>query len=529
MPTPIEFTDVLVIGTGAAGLSCALECAVSARVAIAVKSEGRSGATQWAQGGIAGVRRAPDSLECHVTDTLRAGAALCDREVVEATLHQGASAIAKLAGLGMPFTREAGSESDLHLTREGGHQHRRIVHVEDATGKALQETLLAACQTNERIQFHEHLMAVDIVKEDGQAIGAVFLDLKTGKHRRLYAKCVILATGGASSLYLHATHSDKATGDGIAMAWRAGCRVSNLEFTQFHPTSLYHPTERLLLTEAIRGEGGYLCHADGTRFMLEYDARAELAPRDIVARAIHSQMKMHKKECVYLDCRHLGGAFIEKRFPTLFKRCLALGIDMRSALIPVVPAAHYTCGGILTHAAGQTDCPRLFAIGEVACTGLHGANRLASNSLLECLVFGNAAAAHILTSLPAWKALPSSTEPAARTSNAASYAQQMLALQKIMWEKVGIWRTTEELLSAQKALKGLHDLVSSKRMPSTADGIMFLNALLVSRLIVTCALGRRESRGLHYVQEYPQTLATPEDTVLSPVLLKDEVLTTVLG
>ncbi|HSB97006.1 MAG TPA: L-aspartate oxidase, partial [Spongiibacteraceae bacterium] len=382
--------DVLVIGSGAAGLTAALRLAPDARVAVISKGDLNQGSTWWAQGGIAAVIDANDTVEAHIADTLAAGAGLCHTDAVRFNVEHSRESIEWLVEQGVEFDRITGT--DFHLTREGGHSHRRIIHSADATGREVSETLTARTLSSANIEIFTNRVAVDLIVRDGRCHGAYVLDRNTGSVDVFQAKYTILAMGGASKVYLYTTNPDGATGDGIAMAWRAGCRVANLEFNQFHPTCLYHPKAKsFLITEAIRGEGGVLLLPNGERFMQRFDERKELAPRDIVARAIDHEMKRLGIDCVYLDISHKSPEFILHHFPTVKARCLELGIDITREPIPVVPAAHYTCGGVMVDFEGRTDVPNLYAIGETSFTGLHGANRMASNSLLECIVYGRAA------------------------------------------------------------------------------------------------------------------------------------------
>jgi L-aspartate oxidase len=461
-----------------------------------------------------------------------AGAFLNDIDVVQMVVQKSQQVIHKLAQIGMPFTT-ASSSGQWHLTQEGGHTHRRIVHVEDATGKALHDCLIATCRARDNITFFEHWIALDLIDDGQQILGARFIDTQTNRIASIYARKTVLATGGASRAYRYSTNPDVASGDGIAMAWRAGCRVTNCEFNQFHPTCLYHPTARLLLTEAIRGEGGLLRLKDGTRFMPHYHPQAELAPRDIVARAIDTEMKRTGEPCVFLDISHADDTFIAARFPTLLQQCLHYGFDMRKEPLPIVPAAHYTCGGVMTDRQGLTDRDNLYAIGEVAWSGLHGANRLASNSLLECLVFSEQAAHHLSQSLRAHpvsdQQWPSSGEQQA-TIPPDSATQTRIhdtweAIRQTMWDYVGIYRSTNRLLQAQEQLK-VFAAETEKLRASCRHHPHFIeleNLCLVSQLIVTSALLRQESRGLHFTEDYPTLLPEAKHTILTPVHASNDV------
>ncbi|MFM9835716.1 MAG: L-aspartate oxidase [Methylophilaceae bacterium] len=518
--------DILIIGSGLAGLTLALQVADSKNVCLVSKREITDSASSWAQGGIAAVLNSEDSIEAHIHDTLIAGAGLCDVAITRMVAEQGRSAVEWLIKQGVGFTREA-DNSALHLTREGGHSHRRVAHVADATGSAVQKTLVQKIREHCNITILENHIAVDLIstkklklKGDNACLGAYVLDNDTGKVMTIGAQKTILATGGAGKVYLYTTNPDVSTGDGVAMAWRAGCRVANMEFIQFHPTCLYHPLEKsFLISEVLRGEGGLLKLPDGTRFMPEHDARAELAPRDIVARAIDFEMKKRGLDCVYLDITHKGKAFIEAHFPNIYQRCFELGIDITKQPIPVVPAAHYSCGGVMTDDKGLTDIANLYAIGETACTGLHGANRLASNSLLECLVFGRAAAQHILQaniyglpSLPVWDE--------SRVSDADEevlITHTWNELRRFMWNYVGIVRTNKRLSRALHRINMLRDEVNEfyKNFRVSNNLIELRNLLQVAELIVISAIERHESRGLHYSKDYPELLPDAIPSVMT--------------
>jgi len=527
MMRPDDTIDVLILGSGLAGLVCALHLADRRRVTIVTKGSLLEGSSAWAQGGIAAAMAREDSPDAHVEDTLVAGAGLCRRDVVERIATRAPAVIRWLESQGVVFTAEAGAGSPLHLGREGGHSARRIVHVADSTGRAVQETLEQRVLRHPNISVIERHHAIDLISSApaGSATrrvqGVYALDRDGGSVRTLGASSVILATGGLGKVYLYTTNPDVSTGDGVAIAWRAGCRVANLEFIQFHPTCLYHPDAKsFLISEALRGEGGRLVLADGTRFMLAHDERGELAPRDIVARAIDFEMKTRGLDCVWLDMTHHPRAFIEEHFPTIDARCRELGIDMAQRPIPVVPAAHYSCGGVVTDDRARTDIEGLYAVGEVACTGLHGANRLASNSLLECLVMGEAAAADILATEPVPPvALPDwdhSRVTPARES--VQVAHNWDATRRLMWDLVGIVRSDERLALAARRLDALHAEVADfyARHRICNDLLELRNVAEVARLIVRGAQQRRESRGLHFNRDVPQTAPQPVDTVLTP-------------
>ena len=520
--------DVLIVGSGLAGLTAALQLAPTHRVAVLTKRQLADGASGWAQGGIAAVLAEGDSFESHVQDTLVAGAGLCDLAATRFVVENAPQAIRWLQGLGVPFSQEEGA---LHLTREGGHSARRIVHATDATGAAVQQTLLDVVRATPGITLFEHHTLVDLITSAKlglagaqRCLGLYALDEATDEVLTFRAPHTILATGGAGKVYLYTTNPDTATGDGIAAAWRAGCRVSNLEFIQFHPTCLYHPhVKSFLITEAVRGEGGQLKlppQAGGTRFMPQHDARAELAPRDIVARAIDFEMKKHGLDCVHLDISHQSPAFLQEHFPNILARCAELGIDITREPIPVVPAAHYTCGGVLTDLAGRTDLHGLFAIGETACTGLHGANRLASNSLLECMVFARAAAAHIqqaqradLPPLPAWD-----DSRVTDADECVVISHNWDELRRFMWDYVGIVRTTKRLERAAHRIALLQGEIQEfyANFHVTRDLLELRNLVQVADLIVKSAQMRHESRGLHFSRDWPDVAAPAAPTILVP-------------
>jgi L-aspartate oxidase len=533
MAHPTHGTDILIIGCGAAGLSLALRLAETARVVALAKGPLHEGSTYYAQGGISAVLDVGDSIESHVQDTLIAGAGLCHPDVVRFTVEHGREIIEWLSAQGVPFTREPNAEGnvDYHLHREGGHSHRRIAHAADATGRAIQTTLEERARQHPHITLHDHYSAVDLITSrklglgDNRCLGAYVLNRETGQVEVIAARFVVLATGGASRVYLYSSNPDGSTGDGIAMAWRAGCRVANMEFMQFHPTCLYHSKAKsFLISEAVRGEGGVLLLPDGSRFMQDFDPRLELAPRDIVARAIDHEMKRLGAECVYLDISHQPADFIRGHFPNIHAKCQEYGFDMTREPLPVVPAAHYTCGGVMTDLAGRTDLEGLYAIGEVAFTGLHGANRMASNSLLECLVFAAAAAADLLGRLRQASeppALPPWDESRVTDSDEeVVVAHNWQELRRFMWDYVGIVRTDKRLQRAQHRvdllLREIDEYYGNFRV--SADLIELRNLALVAKLIIRSALERQESRGLHYTLDYPTASddAPPRDTILVP-------------
>jgi L-aspartate oxidase len=520
--------DVLVIGSGLAGMSSALRLAGRFKVALVTKHELLDGASSWAQGGIAAVMEGSDSVEDHIRDTHVAGAGLCHDDAVRFVVERGRRAVEWLVAQGVPFTRDDANHDELHLTREGGHSHRRIVHAADATGSAVQKTLVGQVKSHPNIEVLEWHIAIDLITSrkigaagPDRALGAYVLDIRGGGVKTVGARFTILASGGAGKVYLFTTNPDTATGDGVAMGWRAGANVANMEFIQFHPTCLYHPhAKSFLISEAVRGEGGILRLPDGERFMPRHDPRGELAPRDIVARAIDFEIKKHGIDCVYLDITHKGEAFIQEHFPTIRARCLEFGIDMAKEPIPVVPAAHYTCGGLVADLQGRTTVPNLYALGEVACSGLHGANRLASNSLLECLVFSESAAADIASQpSPSVPELPAWDE--SRVTDADEevvISHNWDELRRTMWNYVGIVRTTKRLDRARHRIQLLqeeiHEFYANFRVSN--DLIELRNLVLTAELIVRCALARHESRGLHFSRDYPAMLPEARDTVLVP-------------
>ena len=527
--------DVAIVGSGLAGLSVALHLAETRKVVVISKRALHDGASNWAQGGIAAVLDSHDSQDEHVSDTLAAGAGLCDETATRFIVSRGREAIDWLIAQGVPFTRDDSAELGFHLTREGGHSQRRIIHAADATGHAVQVTLEEKVRQHPNITLLEQHIAIDLITSDKlgmhngatHCFGLYVQDVNSHTVITIAADQTVLATGGAGKVYLYTTNPDTATGDGIAMAWRAGCRVANMEFIQFHPTCLYHPyAKSFLVTEAVRGEGGVLKlpasagAAAGQRFMPSHDERAELAPRDIVARAIDFEMKKRGLDYVDLDISHKPPEFLKEHFPTIYARCLELGIDITQQAIPIVPATHYTCGGIITDLHGRTDIQGLYAVGETAYTGLHGANRLASNSLLECVVLGRAAAMDIESqpttrspALPAWDE--------SRVTDADEevvITQNWDELRRAMWNFVGIVRTTKRLERAQHRIALLKEEINEyyANFRITRDLLELRNLVEVASLIVSSAMARRESRGLHYSLDFPDTLPKAVPTVLAP-------------
>jgi L-aspartate oxidase len=522
--------DVLILGSGAAGLSAALHLAEHTRVTVVSKSTLAESCTLYAQGGVAAVLDAHDSIDSHVTDTLEAGGGLCHPDVVRFTAERAAEAIHWLIGNGVPFTRE-GADKGYHLTREGGHSHRRIIHAADSTGRAIETTLVDRARSHPNIRVVENHIAVDLITtgklghSPNVCVGAYLLDRITGRVQAFPARFVILATGGASKVYLYTSNPDLATGDGIAMAWRAGCRVANMEFNQFHPTCLYHPkAKNFLITEAVRGEGGRLLLPNGERFMDRFDTRGELAPRDVVARAIDHEMKRLGAACVYLDISHKPADFVTSHFPTIYRTCLEYGIDITREPIPVVPAAHYTCGGVVTDLRACTDLANLYAAGEIAFTGLHGANRLASNSLLEGLVFGKAAADDIRARLA--EVPPPPHVPAWDESRVTDSDEEVVVshnwdeLRRFMWDYVGIVRTDKRLERAKRRVDLLSGEIAEyySNFRVTNDLLELRNLVQVAELIIRCAMERKESRGLHYTLDHParDDSVPARDTIISP-------------
>lgn len=525
--------DVLIIGSGGAGLSLALKLADQNQVAVLSKFALTEGSTFYAQGGISAVLDSQQtSIESHIRDTINSGAGLCDPDIVRLTVEYGKQSIEFLHQQGMQFSerRNKKGESELHLNQEGGHSERRIVHHADATGKALSLSLIDKAKQHPNITLLEHHNAIDLITADKlglkqqRVLGAYVLDTHSKQVKTITANIVALATGGANKVYLYTTNPHISTGDGIALAWRAGCRIANMEFMQFHPTCLYHPDNNsFLISEAVRGEGGKLILPDGSAFMQHYDARAELAPRDIVARAIDHQIKKHGIDCVYLDISHKPADFIKSHFPSIYQQCLDLNIDITKSPIPVVPAAHYTCGGVMTDDYARTDIPGLYAVGEVAHTGLHGANRMASNSLLECLVFAqrvsedilNQNLTHPLPSVPDWD-----ESQVVDSEEAVMVAHNWDELRRFMWDYVGIVRSTKRLKRAEHRLELLKNEIADyyHHYRISSDLLELRNLVIVADLIIRSALARKESRGLHYTQDYPELDKSqpPQNTILTP-------------
>lgn len=530
------YHDVLIVGSGAAGMTLALQLAGTCSVALLSKAGLKTGSTWHAQGGIAAVIDAEDNLAAHVHDTMVAGAGLCHRDAVEFTVAGGPAAIAWLVAQGVEFSRDPGG-SQYHLTREGGHSQRRILHAADATGKAISGALADRVAADSRIAVFEDHLIVDLTTQADtgsrhlRCNGAYVLDARSGEVCLFQARVVVLATGGASKVYLYTTNPDGASGDGIAVAWRRGCRIANMEFNQFHPTCLFHPSAKsFLISEALRGEGAQLQLPDGTRFMPAFHPDAELAPRDIVARAIDHEIKRLGADCVYLDIRHKPAAFIEEHFPTLRAQCLTFGIDIARQRIPVVPAAHYTCGGIVADTHGRTDLKNLYAIGECAFTGLHGANRLASNSLLECVVFATAAAADIAAELDTIPR-PSFTKPWDSSRVTSSDEDVVIShnwdeVRRFMWDYVGIVRTRKRLERAQHRIqllqREINEYYSNYRV--SRDLLELRNLAMVGELIIRSALLRKESRGLHFTLDHPEQSLIAKDSILVPMNFANQEL-----
>lgn len=537
MPTSKHF-DTLIIGSGLAGYTLALNLAKTQQVCIVTKQTLNDSASGWAQGGIAAALSSEDTPAKHIHDTLVAGAGLCHEAAVRFIADHAREAIHWLIEQGVEFTRDNNNGTGYHLTKEGGHSTRRIIHSGDATGKAVQKALIEKVHSCPNIQILEQHIAIDLItsgkainvqtsvhheKQNRRCLGAYILDKARGRVRTFTAQNTVLATGGANKVYLYTTNPDTATGDGIAMGWRAGCRIANMEFIQFHPTCLYHPhAKSFLISEAVRGEGGLLKLPNGKNFMLRHDKRAELASRDIVARAIDFEMKKRGLDCVYLDISHKPASFLKQHFPTIYARCMKLGIDITLEPIPVVPAAHYTCGGIVTDQNGRTDLNNLYAIGETAHTGLHGANRLASNSLLECLVIARAAAQDI-NNQPVFAPMAIPDWDESRVTDADEeivIAHNWDELRRCMWSYVGIVRTTKRLQRAQHRIELLREEINEyyTHFRVTSDLLELRNLVDTADLIVRSAMLRHESRGLHFSKDYPDTLTHAEDTVLQKPL-----------
>lgn len=530
MTTTHQF-DILIIGSGTAGLTLALHLADHAQVAVLSKDQLEEGASLYAQGGISVVLDKTDSIQSHIDDTLRAGAGLCNEKTARFTVEHARESIEWLIEQGVSFTKDGVTSETYHLTQEGGHSHRRVIHSADATGHEVETTLLGKAKQHPNIHLFPYHIAIDLItsrkqlnSEDNRCLGCYALDIQQDKTKTFLAPVTVLATGGAGKVYLYTSNPDVSTGDGIAMGWRAGCRVANMEFIQFHPTCLYHPhAKSFLISESLRGEGAKLKLANGRQFMAQFHPQAELAPRDVVARAIDHEMKRLGHDCVYLDISDKPAEFIKEHFPTIYQRCLQYGFDITKEPIPVVPAAHYTCGGIITDLNGRTDIQGLYAVGETAHTGLHGANRMASNSLLECLVFARSAAEDIKQQLPLtptpdvpdWDA--SQVYPA---KEAVSISHNWDELRRFMWDYVGIVRTTHRLNKAKSRLKLLQNEIREyySQHHITSDLLELRNLADVAELIIESALMRKESRGLHYTADYPEPddSSPPHDTIIYP-------------
>ena len=513
-------TDILIIGSGAAGLTAAIELSDRFKVAVISKNQIIDSSTWYAQGGIAAVLAKEDSTKSHIEDTLKVGDGLCNREAVEFCIENGREAISWLEDCGVVFTKNK-KNSDLHLTQEGGHSFRRVVHADDATGREVSDSLAAKVLRNKNIKILENHLAVDLIIKNKKCFGAYVFNKNKEKVLTISAGAVILATGGASKAYLYTSNPDGASGDGYALAWRAGCRLENMEFNQFHPTCLFHPEAKsFLISEALRGEGAILKTLSGVPFMKKYNSKGDLASRDIVARSIDNEMKVSGTDNVFLDISHRPPKEIKKSFPSIFKKCLEFGFDITKSPIPVVPAAHYTCGGIVTDLDGRTDISNLYAIGETSCTGLHGANRMASNSLLECIVFAKAAANDIKINFN----LDRSSVPEWDNSKVIKAGENILinhnwdASRRLMWNYVGIVRSNDRLKKAKDKMKLINSEVKEfyKNYEVTSDFLELRNLVLVSELIIKSAIKRRESRGLHYNLDYPKKFKKASSTILSP-------------
>jgi len=520
--TPYEY-DVLIIGSGAAGLSLSARLDKNINIAILSKTTIEEGSTFYAQGGIAVVMDKKDSIKKHINDTLKAGAGLCDIEVVKFTVENGPECIQWLIDKGVNFTRDDKTHTHFyHLTREGGHSHRRIIHAEDSTGKAVETRLVDIVKSQPNTTIYEHHIAIDLIIQKKCCVGAYVYDEKRDQVRTFKAKTIVLATGGSSRVYLYSTNPSIASGDGVAIGWRAGCKVSNMEFNQFHPTCLYHPAAgSFLISEAVRGEGAHLLLPNGTRFMPKFDKQAELAPRDIVARAIDHEMKRLGIRHVLLDISFKPASFIKKRFPNIYTRCLEYGFDLTKQPIPVVPAAHYSCGGIKVDLRGRTNIRNLYAIGEVSSTGLHGANRMASNSLLECLVFAKSASQDIIKQLPRIKftaRINHWDESLVTDSNEEVFLlHNWEEIRRFMWDYVGIVRSNKRLERATHRIellkKEIQEYYGNFRVNKNL--LELRNLIVVAELIVRSAQLRKESRGLHYTLDYPKLGNKAKNIVLS--------------
>ncbi len=520
-----ERYDVLIIGSGAAGLSLALQLPKSLSIAVVSKSEIDGGSTFWAQGGMAAVLHDRDSIEAHVTDTLRAGAGLCHEPAVRFSVTHSRAVVDWLIEQGVSFDLREDQRDpefrEFHLTMEGGHSHRRIIHAADHTGRTISQVLGQKVRAASNIALLTNRCLVDVTKSSGQICGAYLLDIQKGRVETIVASAVALATGGASKVYRYTTNPDGASGDGIAASWRAGCRVANMEFNQFHPTCLFHARSRsFLITEALRGEGATLHLQDGNQFMTKFDRRGDLAPRDIVARAIDFEMKRLGSKCVFLDISHQTREFILRHFPQTYERCLSYNIDITRQKIPVIPAAHYTCGGVVVNQYGATDVPGLYVIGESACTGLHGANRMASNSLLECFVYARSAANHIRQNITHNVSAPEPWDDSrVRDSDEEIIIQHnWQELRRLMWDYVGIVRTTRRLKHARERIKLLKQEVDGyyARFQISKSLLEMRNLAKVADLMVECSFGRQESRGLHYNSDYLETMEKAADSILIP-------------
>ncbi len=517
-------SDVLIIGSGASGLSLALQLAGYAHVTVLSKAALKEGATFYAQGGVSAVLDTEDSIESHISDTIKAGNGLCHRDIVEFVVENGKESIKWLIDVGVNFTRLPESQGqEYHLHREGGHSHRRVIHAADTTGQAIENTLENRVRAHQNIELFEFHTSLDLLIHANRCVGAYVYDQENDRIKVFQAKFTALATGGAGKVYLYTSNPDICTGDGIAMAWRAGCKIANMEFIQFHPTCLYHQeVKSFLISEALRGEDAKLLLPDGERFMQKFDPREELAPRDIVARAIDHEMKRLGSDCVYLDISHREKDFITERFPAIYARCLQYGFDIAEQPVPVVPAAHYTCGGVVIDKRGRTDIEALYAIGEVSCSGLHGANRMASNSLLECVVFAHAAYKDIKLKLD--RASPLVSVPKWDESQVTDSDEEVVVshnwdeIRRFMWDYVGIVRTNKRLQRAKHRIELLQDEIHEYygNFRITNDLIELRNLSLVANLIIESALQRKESRGLHYTLDYPapETAKPAGDTTL---------------